>query len=52
MRTPPLDRFASHRNAHLNADPTDDELQYEMEDEGPSRDVDAEFEKHSTRKED
>lgn len=30
-----MDRFSQHRNAHLNADPTDDELRYEIEDEGP-----------------
>lgn len=49
---PCTDRFTPGRNAHLDPDPTDDELRYEREDEGPdSRDVDAEFEKHSTRKE-
>lgn len=45
---PCTDRFTPGRNTHLDPDPTDDELQCEMEDEGPERDMNEEWEENYT----
>lgn len=47
---PCTDRFTPGRNTHLDPDPTDDELQYEMEDDGSTRDAEEVYRQNYEQK--